>query len=195
MRAGFNSRSPSGERPPPTDSPQIETQFQLTLPEWGATSYFGTLGRKQPFQLTLPEWGATRYLPLFARYVTRFNSRSPSGERPVNYIKHELDRIVSTHAPRVGSDRPFQNTYAVICVSTHAPRVGSDILCRCQYKQGGRFQLTLPEWGATMDTSSSSSGGSVSTHAPRVGSDSSGTYSSSPDSVSTHAPRVGSDLI
>ena len=58
------------------------------------------------FQLTLPVWGATGGSP----------------EPPSNLM-------ISTHAPRVGSDTNSTDSHYAIIISTHAPRVGSD--CRC----------------------------------------------------------------
>ncbi len=98
-----------------------------------------------------------------------FNSRSPSGERPIL-----LDTLV----------------YFVI-VSTHAPRVGSDIL-RIISSTVSPFQLTLPEWGATRFGWDYNPCQLVSTHAPRVGSDQIRITANVYSHVSTHAPRAGS---
>ena len=100
----FNPRSPCGERPSITTSSIACVKFQSTLPVWGATSellirilcaiYFNPRSpcgeRRQElkkssrllqFQSTLPVWGAT---------IQRVNGRCL--------------RIISIHAPRVGSD-------------------------------------------------------------------------------------------
>ena len=79
----FNSRSPCGERPQDQPTVPHHQRFQLTLPVWGATireviknqTYIG-------FQLTLPVWGATTMRRTHYDY-----------------------KGISTHAPRVGSDR------------------------------------------------------------------------------------------
>ena len=61
---------------------QSSSIFQLTLPVWGATSKASTQDYQQTFQLTLPVWGAT---------CTTHHKQADAG--------------ISTHAPRVGSDR------------------------------------------------------------------------------------------
>jgi len=104
-------------------------------------------------------------------------------------IKH----MVSTHAPRVGSDTRRCSIVPQDAVSTHAPRVGSDQAFMKNRTQPNsfnsrspsgerryfhylverpfQFQLTLPEWGATTFYLLRLRRFPVSTHAPRVGSD------------------------
>ena len=56
------------------------------------------------FQSTLPVWGAT-------------------------YLDHDhvdRERLISIHAPRVGSDATQAKTAQGKAISIHAPRVGSD---------------------------------------------------------------------
>ena len=101
------------------------------------------------FQLTLPVWGATN-----AEHL------------------NQLVSVISTHAPRVGSDRKGPPALTgQLRISTHAPRVGSDpqeiMLIINEYE----FQLTLPVWGATTGAEHDDRHVSISTHAPRVGSD------------------------
>ena len=124
-----------------------------------------------------------------------FNPRSPCGERqdiplhaarcavfqptlpvrgatqpPAPDMSHVL---ISTHAPRAGSDPLFSRTPRIFCISTHAPRAGSDV----------------PLTGQDIPIS-------ISTHAPRAGSDLTATDVYKPDNyISTHAPRAGSDLV
>ena len=122
----FNSRSPSGERPGTPSTYAVRSAFQLTLPEWGATRKTTRLLESAEFQLTLPEWGATTLIRHPCR-LRGFNSRSPSGERPLGQCRCSARYDVSTHAPRVGSDTVL-----------YPSRTASQ-----------QFQLTLPEWGAT----------------------------------------------
>lgn len=58
--------------------------------------------------------------------LNRFNSRSPCGERRWLFIIFIYFIIVSTHAPRAGSDSGSSMMPGSSVVSTHAPRVGSD---------------------------------------------------------------------
>ena len=56
-------------------------------------------------------------------------------------------------------------------ISIHAPRVGSDPGPGWWRLCGGRFQSTLPVWGATIPSTPASPPAKISIHAPRVGSD------------------------
>ena len=55
----FNPRSPRGERRLLSDTKDIVSVFQSTLPAWGATSNDAKTGWHIEFQSTLPAWGAT----------------------------------------------------------------------------------------------------------------------------------------
>ena len=115
---------------------------------WGATLIRRTRITPSLFQLTLPVWGATADVLLEI---------------------HSLG--ISTHAPRVGSDRLCPADTGRGGISTHAPRVGSDTRNGCPTKTLTKFQLTLPVWGATRGRRGVLCRRSISTHAPRVGSD------------------------
>ena len=212
---GFNSRSPSGERRANKESYLITVCFNSRSPSGERLTTRDASSASNPFQLTLPERGATE-------------RPEPCG----------IIRIVSTHAPRAGSDkRWFQRLLVALAVSTHAPRAGSDATLgrsdttnqsfnsrspsgerRPAYgAQGGmgRFQLTLPERGATefpvctlspqRFNSRSPSGERQRKQINRTTAP--GFNSRSPSGerlptaprcsllfVSTHAPRAGSDI-
>ena len=167
--------------------------FQLTLPVWGATLSSTVFDTESVFQLTLPVWGATNAL---------HDGTSP--------------RQISTHAPRVGSDR------SVTLSGVEADDFNSRSPCGERPRPPAcsmliaSFQLTLPVWGATSFVRIQRLLWLISTHAPRVGSDLSILVqitlkhyfnSRSPCGerlrhaakiprshiISTHAPRVGSD--
>ena len=144
----FNPRSPCGERQAAHAAGKWPDGFQPTLPVRGATS--------RPYNST------RRYL--------YFNPRSPCGER-----RHALCvsgfQIISTHAPRAGSDRFLWRDYMTKIISTHAPRAGSDI-------SAGHVGVVR----------------GISTHAPRAGSDVGDQGQAHDEGISTHAPRAGSDL-
>ena len=62
-----------------------------------------------------------------------------------------IDKVrISIHAPRVGSDLKHEvEEWKHENISIHAPRVGSD-LSQCTFlSHCGKFQSTLPVWGAT----------------------------------------------
>ena len=128
------------------------TEFQSTLPGWGATG------------ATWPATSPNRY----------FNPRSPDGERP------EFDLLDAIEANKFQSTLPgwgatllifwvyktalqFQSTlpgWGATCgvhlhivlhvaISIHAPRMGSDYQQYYMTQQKTKFQSTLPGWGAT----------------------------------------------
>ena len=149
------------------------SEFQSTLPGWGAThcgirgcrpvvisihaprmgsDWFHVSGvPKMAFQSTLPGWGATA---------------------PALVARNSWPDI-SIHAPRMGSDLPdLRRNPSFGFISIHAPRMGSDECdeggrrCRIYFNprspDGERradklqsirpcaFQSTLPGWGATV---------------------------------------------
>ena len=56
------------------------------------------------FQPTLPARGATRQGLHGNAHAGDFNPRSPHGERLIPDITTVLAKVISTHAPRTGSD-------------------------------------------------------------------------------------------
>ena len=122
----FNPRSPHGERRSGTRREKSRARFQPTLPARGATL------RIQPSCTTGRD----------------FNPRSPHGERLNGEKKANgaiefqptlpargatcvgawclLGLLISTHAPRTGSDRVRIGLGTADGISTHAPRTGSD---------------------------------------------------------------------
>ena len=133
-------------------------------------------------------------LPLLIPQSIDFNPRSPCGERRV--------------AQGLGM--------VPVSISIHAPRVGSDGRGEGGCGQRGRFQSTLPVWGATRQRPVRHRRQRISIHAPRVGSDEKAQAGEEPipvfqstlpvwgatgrpwrsgaiPAISIHAPRVGSD--
>ena len=105
-RSGISTHAPrvgSDRRRQPHNPPT--ERFQLTLPVWGATMTAASANTANAFQLTLPVWGATTASPRLSRRLLHVNSRSPCGERPVRAKRANANHKISTHAPRVGSDR------------------------------------------------------------------------------------------
>ena len=169
--------------------------FQPTLPARGATGASGFPKRHSVFQPTLPARGATgrssRDRPRFPYFNPRsphgerrrwkrqrkmnvyFNPRSPHGERHVASASGLVLKVISTHAPRTGSD--CQHPINALCaesITTHAPRRGCD--------------LRHPCCGYACH---------ISTHAPRTGSDEAIREQRRASMISTHAPRTGSDKL
>ena len=101
----FNPRSPCGERPKDLSSSCGTSQFQSTLPVWGATyEVDGYTEYCQQFQSTLPVWGATQCARVAHIFLCNFNPRSPCGERRRMTQTAQAGQTISIHAPRVGSD-------------------------------------------------------------------------------------------
>ena len=215
----FNPRSPHGERHYWYDKLQKINLFQPTLPARGATRFSKSSQSDLAFQPTLPARGATIYILRHCVFCNYFNPRSPHGERPKRKGRVLQYFLISTHAPRTGSDRKpsdrltrcgrFQPTLPARGATSwtiFTRRAASNFNPRSPH--GERlgalerevrmltFQPTLPARGATAAVPDCKTClYAISTHAPRTGSDSSDSSVSVGASISTHAPRTGSDEI
>ena len=170
----FNPRSPCGERHAAKLSDYLlTTQFQSTLPVWGATLipisrvlgklafqstlpvWGATAPRPRPvtacrFQSTLPVWGATCCKRNYGRLHADFNPRSPCGERLGSASGQWGGSRISIHAPRVGSDL---STDVILSAETNfnprSPCGERPTAYKCSCSPRFTFQSTLPVWGAT----------------------------------------------
>ena len=101
------------------------------------------------FQPTLPARGATSGWTLALTSLVHFNPRSPHGERQIEYLSARGEDDFnprSPHGERLNLDTDgFQREM----ISTHAPRTGSDTLHKSAPRSTFRFQPTLPARGAT----------------------------------------------
>ncbi len=103
------------------------------------------------FQSTLPVWGATEQSPTLAAAPSDFNPRSPCGERLRSCTYTSRWPIISIHAPRVGSDLEYLPPgRAVSEISIHAPRVGSDNGA-AQADQDRAISIHAPRVGSDLD--------------------------------------------
>ena len=123
-----------------------------------------------------------------------FNPRSPHGERLLLSGRIALLDLISTHAPRTGSDKMrhtsaarlhlFQPTLpargatlpaigetVVITISTHAPRTGSDAFLLSVGRGPAYFNPRSPHGERPRSFFLSGVARLISTHAPRTGSD------------------------
>ena len=145
----FNSRSPSGLRQKGGDVVSFVLEFQFTQPKWAATNdtvvpstswWFqftqpkraatpAQFWREQTnkFQFTQPKRAATSKKLAKSRMLVCFNSRSPSGLRP----------IVN------------DGTIGELQVSIHAAQAGCDAQVLTTTDAGRRFQFTQPKRAAT----------------------------------------------
>ena len=97
-------------------------------------------------------WGATaavRRLSL-RRIISIHAPRVGSDTQVTHGVVHT---VISIHAPRVGSDlNPIKFPAHFCPISIHAPRVGSDLQIGAHRHIQRGFQSTLPVWGATVAT-------------------------------------------
>ncbi len=103
-----------------------------------------------------------------------------------------LDKI-STHAPRVGSDRSEdEHTVELVDFNPRSPcgeRQGHNPICDHEE----RFQSTLPVWGATFDSYAQMQSFAFQSTLPVWGATPSVGEVEFYAKISIHAPRVGSD--
>ena len=150
-----------------------QSPFQPTLPARGATEIlFQHPGRKK-FQPTLPARGATIIGADFFAVLAHFNPRSPHGERRAGASRVRARAVViSTHAPRTGSDIPDAD-YSLqrVCISTHAPRTGSDAFPLSRFAPPCHFNPRSPHGerpGWTMTTTGTRNFNPRSPHGERL---------------------------
>ncbi len=179
-RPYFNPRSPDGERPYFSPLTRLVTLFQSTLPGWGATfkpvgpKYGGYISIHAPrmgsdslslstrsacsiFQSTLPGWGATSTLSSFVICTSDFNPRSPDGERPI--LEACLGQGKINFNPRSPDGERHCCWCSVLPRSHFNPRSpdGERPTRPTRCRRRWTFQSTLPGWGATVTSPSSSS--------------------------------------
>ena len=150
--SNFNPRSPHGERRPPRPALAIPTK---------------------KFQPTLPARGATAGGWLAAGGAGDFNPRSPHGERHYARLAYgRMESIISTHAPRTGSDEATLNAKQEwFLISTHAPRTGSDCRVGESTYVDADFNPRSPHGERHRAGRYNPGRNGISTHAPRTGSD------------------------
>ena len=112
----------------PASDESKRKQFQSTLPVWGATAFFGAgVAERGAFQSTLPVWGATIGCAIFA-----------------------VERGISIHAPRVGSDELREGLQKDHHYFNPRSPCGERLPTDSQGIYNFIFQSTLPVWGATL---------------------------------------------
>ena len=106
----------------------MRTLFQPTLPARGATRVFPCeeRTRRSHFNPRSPHGERPPPFPHTIRARRYFNPRSPHGERRRGDDAHLVADVISTHAPRTGSDDLLRLRVFFFAISTHAPRTGSD---------------------------------------------------------------------
>ena len=146
----FNPRSPCGERRRGNRLAVIFSEFQSTLPVWGATSGRETRENKTDISIHAPRVGSDDSWK----------------------IKYDAIKEISIHAPRVGSDAGAAACRCDMRISIHAPRVGSDNLRPLFQRHAAYFNPRSPcGERRTGRLESLVVVNEISIHAPRVGSD------------------------
>ena len=153
--------------------PFLLLQISTRAPREGSDIRRGGGGvARRLFQPALPARGATEAVRYYATAEEDFNPRSPRGERHAGDGGPNGWAMISTRAPREGSDRARAREERVDTpISTRAPREGSDATCSPQYSARAQFQPALPARGATLRGSIYMDEVEISTRAPREGSD------------------------
>ena len=77
------------------------------------------------FQPTLPARGATIQTDFCAVWML-ISTHAPRTGSDGAVLQRNLPRLISTHAPRTGSDVGNAEEVSDFSISTHAPRTGSD---------------------------------------------------------------------
>ena len=167
----FNPRSPCGERPEDGAGLPAVPGISIHAPRVGSDGGQGcSLLLPTEFQSTLPVWGATIALtqPALGDVISIHAPRVGS-DWDIPFFRGAF--FISIHAPRVGSDpRTRWRSWCPGLISIHAPRVGSDQWEEMRRALGG-FQSPLPVWGATKYFLQRALEKGISIPAPRVGSD------------------------
>ncbi len=124
----FNPRSPHGERPAPQTARRDRRDFNPRSPH----------GERQS--------GRGRGDPPAAH----FNPRSPHGERRLSRARKSPGTAdFNPRSPHGERQRVRDAPTRAVVISTHAPRTGSDSRRDGLHRTGGQFQPTLPARGAT----------------------------------------------
>ena len=168
----FNPRSPDGERPCGTRRSWPTSEFQSTLPGWGATTVLigACVGHaisihaprmgsdytsdqivhcKFLFQSTLPGWGATERARPTCR-VSLISIHAPRmGSDVARHVHRGTGRNFNPRSP--DGERPALRANSRKPCSNFNPRSpdGERLSKSTRRKAMTKFQSTLPGWGAT----------------------------------------------
>ena len=168
----FNPRSPHGERPNPSASLTISKYISIHAPRMGSDLLILRCLYLAPlFQSTLPAWGATLLILVIVICILDFNPRSPHGERPASRFHPSIDKIISIHAPRMGSDR--RCCYNIIPFDNFNPRSphGERPMGKARCTKSHDFNPRSPHGERLTRLLQKEQHQIISIHAPRMGSD------------------------
>ena len=100
-------------------------EFQLTLPVWGATYHETRTTRAKNISTHAPRVGSDTVDMTWTITTCYFNSRSPCGERSATTKPGSSRRNFNSRSP-CGERETVLQASKLLTISTHAPRVGSD---------------------------------------------------------------------
>ena len=192
----FQSTLPGwGATPPLAPSAQVFLVFQSTLPGWGATSVWSVIVDLLHISIHTPRMGSDSQSASDPKALRKyFNPRSPDGERPDTLSNFPFSSIFQSTLPGWGATRV--SMWCRSCRTNFNPRSpdGERHFTACAASLRSRFQSTLPGWGATIRGLQHFIPLEISIHAPRMGSDAAvGSVCPGFLGISIHAPRMGSD--
>ena len=189
----FNPRSPDGERQNRKRRSNQMKDFNPRSPDGERHGLPCGEVASRFISIHTPRMGSDLWTSTWRCPSNHFNPRSPDGERPSPQYRSFRPAAISIHAPRMGSDCKLPGSGGACTISIHAPRMGSDycgITCtsrrayfnprspdgerlikKLEPASLGKFQSTLPGWGATFGGAAGAFHGHISIHAPRMGSD------------------------
>ena len=167
----FNPRSPHGERRAYASHFPRPIWISIHAPRTGSDDTLSRENRTITISIHAPRTGSDLVQTgIFCQHID-FNPRSPHGERQARdsgaieqdafqstlpargatgvTTTQEMLESISIHAPRTGSDPPFDYNRINAYISIHAPRTGSDVNRFCNRPCINAFQSTLPARGAT----------------------------------------------
>ena len=150
-----------------------ESTFQPTLPARGATFLLRICVICILFQPTLPARGATVPSCDTSTISCNFNPRSPHGERrPTLIVLHTWSLYFNPRSPHGERQRHFDNIQSHLLISTHAPRTGSDLFDTPPTFTPEAISTHAPRTGSdSRPAALPAHARQISTHAPRTGSD------------------------
>ena len=132
--------------------------------------------------------------PRRSRPTSNFNPRSPHGERHAVRPPHARHDGFQPTLPARGATHVPSQLEEIIMISTHAPRTGSDTSALSIVAGQLHFNPRSPHGERLTLSSTLLVLFSISTHAPRTGSDPFRNPRHFRLCISTHAPRTGSDV-
>ena len=146
--------------------------FQSTLPARGATPFRPRPGTGlATFQSTLPARGATSRSSSSSYHETRFNPRSPRGERHPKLVQHNQRDLFQSTLPARGATPEERLELGVGQFQSTLPARGATRTVCCDTARGVSFNPRSPRGERRERLHHAAVDAWVSIHAPRAGSD------------------------